>query len=107
MGQGQGGASWVVRRHADAGLHPRRARRGMKECGPAHRRAPASPLHDHHAPPGRSPDRPSDEPSFTDITLDVRPSGFGKSGFSRSGYRDSGFQDSKVGSFSDSHIGDA
>ena len=52
-------------------------------------------------------ERPSDEPSFTDITLDVRPSGFGKSGFSRSGYRDSGFQDSKVGSFSDSHIGDA
>ena len=51
-----------------------------------------------------------DEPSFTEITLDVRPSGFGhstfpKSTFGHSGYRNSGFQDSKVGSFADSRIG--
>ena len=55
-------------------------------------------------------ERPSDEPMFTEITLDVRPSGygttgFGKTGFGHSGYRDSGFQDSKVGGFSDSRIG--
>ena len=62
-------------------------------------------------------ERPSDEPSFTDITLDVRPSGYGRAGFSRSGFGktgfdhsshpESGFHDSKVGSFSDSRIGDA
>ena len=67
-------------------------------------------------------ERPSDEPSFTDITLDVRPSGYGTTGFGKtgfgqtgfrnsgfrpSGFRDSGFQDSKLGSFADSRIGDA
>ena len=52
----------------------------------------------------------SDEPSFTEITLDVRPSGFGgfpRSGFGHSGFRNSGFQDSKVGGFADSRIGGA
>ena len=54
--------------------------------------------------------RPSDEPSFTDITLDVRPSGFGKTGFGNtafrnSGFRNSGFSDSKLGGFEDSRIG--
>ncbi|MFT4195799.1 PilT/PilU family type 4a pilus ATPase [Ottowia sp.] len=52
----------------------------------------------------------SDEPSFTEITLDVRPSGFGgfqRSGFGPSGFRNSGFQDSKVGGFADSRIGGA
>ena len=57
-------------------------------------------------------ERPSDEPSFTEITLDVRPSGyrttgFGKTGFGNSGFRDSGFQDSKMGGYSDSRIGGA
>jgi twitching motility protein PilU len=37
----------------------------------------------------------SDEPSFTEITLDVRPSGFARSGFT----------DSKVGGLSDSRLG--
>ena len=55
---------------------------------------------------------PSDEPSFTEITLDVKPSGyrttgFGKTGFGNSGFRDSGFQDSKMGGYSDSRIGGA
>jgi len=45
-------------------------------------------------------ERVSDEPSFTEISLDVRPSGF-----ARSGFRHSGFRDSKVGGFSDSRIG--
>ncbi|GAB1382920.1 hypothetical protein MASR1M50_12400 [Burkholderiales bacterium] len=67
--------------------------------------------------PQEEEERASDEPSFTDITLDVRPSGYGRAGFSRSGFGktgfdhsshpESGFQDSKVGSFSDSRIGDA
>jgi twitching motility protein PilU len=53
-----------------------------------------------------------DEPSFTDITLDVRPSGFGRGGFARSGFgssgfRDSSFHDSKVGGFADSRVGGA
>ena len=57
-------------------------------------------------------ERPSDEPSFTEITLDVKPSGyrttgFGKTGFGNSGFRDSGFQDSKMGGYSDSRIGGA
>ena len=67
-------------------------------------------------------ERPSDEPSFTDITLDVRPSGYGTTGFGKTGFgqtgfrnsgfrptgfRDSGFQDSKLGSFADSRIRDA
>ncbi len=57
-------------------------------------------------------ERPSDEPSFTEITLDVKPSGyrttgFGKTGFGHSGFRDSGFQDSKMGGYSDSRIGGA
>ena len=67
-------------------------------------------------------ERASDEPSFTDITLDVRPSGYGTTGFGKtgfgptgfrnsgfrpSGFRDSGFQDSKLGSFADSRIGGA
>ncbi|MDO5626028.1 MAG: PilT/PilU family type 4a pilus ATPase [Pseudomonadota bacterium] len=57
-------------------------------------------------------EKPSDEPSFTDITLDVRPSGygttgFGKTGFDHSGYRDSGFQDSKMGGYADSRLGGA
>ena|GEM_PF-48663 len=67
--------------------------------------------------PQEEEERASDEPSFTDITLDVRPSGYGRAGFSRSGFGktgfdhsshpESGFHDSKVGSFSDSRIGDA
>ena len=57
-------------------------------------------------------ERPSDEPAFTEITLDVKPSGyrttgFGKTGFGNSGFRDSGFQDSKMGGYSDSRIGGA
>ena len=57
-------------------------------------------------------ERPSDEPSFTEITLDVKPSGyrttgFGKTSFGNSGFRDSGFQDSKMGGYSDSRIGGA
>ena len=57
-------------------------------------------------------ERPSDEPSFTEITLDVKPSGyrttgFGTTGFGNSGFRDSGFQDSKMGGYSDSRIGGA
>ncbi|MFT3777087.1 MAG: PilT/PilU family type 4a pilus ATPase [Ottowia sp.] len=55
-------------------------------------------------------DKLGDEPSFTEITLDVRPSGFGgfaRSGFGHSGFRNSGFQDSKVGGFADSRIGGA
>ena len=57
-------------------------------------------------------ERPSDEPSFTEITLDVKPSGyrttgFCKTGFGNSGFRDSGFQDSKMGGYSDSRIGGA
>ena len=57
-------------------------------------------------------ERPSDEPSFTEITLDVKPSGyrttgFGKTGFGNSGFRDSGFQDSRMGGYSDSRIGGA
>ena len=65
--------------------------------------------------PNRKPDDEevsSDEPSFTEITLDVRPSGFGTTGFGKTGFRDSGFkssgfQDSKVGGFSDSRLGGA
>jgi len=67
--------------------------------------------------PQEEEERASEEPSFTDITLDVRPSGYGRAGFSRSGFGktgfdhsshpESGFHDSKVGSFSDSRIGDA
>ena len=57
-------------------------------------------------------ERPSDEPSSTEITLDVKPSGyrttgFGKTSFGNSGFRDSGFQDSKMGGYSDSRIGGA
>ena len=57
-------------------------------------------------------ERPSDEPSFTEITLDVKPSGyrttgFARTGFGNSGFRDSGFQDSKMGGYSDSRIGGA
>ena len=57
-------------------------------------------------------ERPSDEPSFTEITLDVKPSGyrttgFGTTGFGNSGFRDSGFQDSRMGGYSDSRIGGA
>ena len=52
-------------------------------------------------------ERPSDEPSFTDITLDVRPSGFGSTGFGDGGFKSSGFQNSKVGGFSDSRLGGA
>ncbi|HPK30984.1 PilT/PilU family type 4a pilus ATPase [Ottowia sp.] len=57
----------------------------------------------------------SDEPSFTEFTLDVKPSGyrttgfgktgFGNTGFRNSGFDDSGFRDSKVGGFEDSRIG--
>ena len=46
----------------------------------------------------------SDEPSFTEITLDVRPSGFGKTGFGNSGF-DSGFSESRLGSAFDSRLG--
>ena len=45
-------------------------------------------------------DRPGNEPSFTEITLDVRPSGFSTSGFGRSSQ-----QDSKVGGVNDSRVG--
>ena len=48
----------------------------------------------------------TDEPSFTDITLDVRPSGFGATGFEDSGFDDpSQFRNSRIGSFNDSRIG--
>ena len=47
----------------------------------------------------------SSEPSFTDITLDVRPSGFGHSGFGASGFEASGYRDSKIGSAVDSRLG--
>ena len=52
-------------------------------------------------------ERPGDEPSFTEITLDVRPSGFGRTGFGNSGFESSGFHAPKVGSFSDSRLGGA
>jgi twitching motility protein PilU len=42
----------------------------------------------------------SDEPSFTEISLDVRPSGYGSSGFGRSG-----FSDSRIGGAADSRLG--
>ena len=50
---------------------------------------------------------PGDEPSFTEITLDVRPSGFGRTGFGNSGFQSSGYHDSKVGGFTDSRLGGA
>jgi twitching motility protein PilU len=47
-------------------------------------------------------DKPGDGPSFTEITLDVRPnSGFGHS----SGFRGSGFGESKIGGAGDSRVG--
>ena len=49
----------------------------------------------------------SNEPSFTDITLDVRPSGFGQSGFGPSSFEASGFRDSRLGSAVDSRLGSA
>ncbi|HMN22050.1 MAG TPA: PilT/PilU family type 4a pilus ATPase [Ottowia sp.] len=54
----------------------------------------------------------SDQPSFTEITLDVRPSGFGTTGFGRpnfapSGFESSGFRESKLGGFNDSRLGDS
>ena len=49
----------------------------------------------------------SNEPSFTDITLDVRPSGFGHSGFGPSSFEASGFRDSRLGSAVDSRLGSA
>ncbi|MCC6591993.1 MAG: PilT/PilU family type 4a pilus ATPase [Xanthomonadales bacterium] len=47
----------------------------------------------------------SEEPSFTDITLDVRPSGYGSTGFGSTGFQQSGFRDSKLGSTADSRLG--
>ena len=52
-------------------------------------------------------DATSNEPTFTDITLDVRPSGFGASGFGSTGYELSGFRDSRLGSAVDSRLGEA
>jgi twitching motility protein PilU len=49
----------------------------------------------------------SDQPSFTEITLDVRPSGFGLTGFAPSTFEASGFRESRVGGFKDSRLGDA
>ena len=57
-------------------------------------------VHRHDTDRGLAEEVPSDEPSFTEITLDVRPGGFGDSGFARSG-----FHHSKVGSLSDSRVG--
>ena len=47
------------------------------------------------------------EPTFTDITLDVRPSGFGASGFGTTGFDVSGYRDSRLGSAVDSRLGEA
>ena len=50
----------------------------------------------------------SNEPSFTEITLDVHApgrSGFARTGYGNSGYSHSGYSDSKLGSFSDSRLG--
>ena len=50
----------------------------------------------------------SNEPSFTEITLDVHApgkSGFPRTGYGNSGYSHSGYSDSKLGSFSDSRLG--
>ncbi|MDO5289545.1 MAG: PilT/PilU family type 4a pilus ATPase [Pseudomonadota bacterium] len=60
--------------------------------------------------PQAEEERPSDEPSFTEITLDVRPSGFGKAGFARTGYGNSGFHstdfgDSRMGGAGDTRLG--
>ena len=49
----------------------------------------------------------SNEPSFTDITLDVRPSGFGATGFGSTGFELSGYRDSRLGSAVDSRLGEA
>ena len=43
----------------------------------------------------------NEEPSFTEISLDVRPSGFGTTGFGRA----TGFSNSKVGGLVDSRLG--
>jgi len=45
-------------------------------------------------------------PSFTEITLDVKPSGFGKTGFGLSGFEDSRPRDSRLGTAEDSRLGD-
>ena len=58
--------------------------------------------------PQKDDEAVSDEPSFTEITLDVPApgkSGFPRTGFGNSGFNNSGFQDSKLGSFADSRIG--
>ena len=95
-----------------------------RQEGLAHADSPTNLLwrlqNEHGRPSANKPqqeERPSDEPSFTDITLDVRPSGygttgfggtgFGRTGFRNSGYTDSGFHDSKLGGFSDSRLGGA
>jgi len=59
-------------------------------------------VHRHDTDRARVEEAPpnDDGPSFTEITLDVRPGGFGDSGFARSG-----FHDSKVGGLSDSRVG--
>ncbi|MDO5690968.1 MAG: PilT/PilU family type 4a pilus ATPase [Pseudomonadota bacterium] len=50
-------------------------------------------------------DHASDEPSFTEITLDVRPSGYGTTGFGPTGFPPSSFQDSKLGTYGDARTG--
>ncbi|HMN57088.1 MAG TPA: PilT/PilU family type 4a pilus ATPase [Ottowia sp.] len=52
-------------------------------------------------------DATSNEPTFTDITLDVRPSGFGATGFGSTGFELSGYRDSRLGSAVDSRLGEA
>ena len=50
----------------------------------------------------------SNEPSFTEITLDVpatSKNAFARTGFGSSGFSHSGYSDSKLGSFSDSRLG--
>jgi hypothetical protein len=50
----------------------------------------------------------SNEPSFTEITLDVPASnkrGFARTGYGDSGFGPSGYSDSKLGGFSDSRLG--
>lgn len=52
-------------------------------------------------------DNSDDTPAFTEITLDVRPSGFGPTGFGSSGFESSGYRDSRLGTVADSRLGDA
>ena len=50
-------------------------------------------------------EQPGDElPSFTEITLDVIPSGFGRTGFDNTGFEDSNFRDSRLGTIQDTGL---